>query len=741
MRGHAVNIPGQAGSVRLTRNDHGVAHITTASLRDAHFGLGFCHARDRGLQMLLVRILGQGRACELLQDSEQMLELDRYFRRWNLGAAAAAEQSQLSERARIAVDAYCEGVNFYFSRNRLPWELRLLGYRFEPWTAVDSGLTGKMAGLIVLAQSQADMERFIVECVQHGISRERLEELFQGKLQGLDEELLRRVKLSERLVPESLQWASSLPRLMASNNWVVSGRKTASGKPFLCNDPHLEINRLPPVWYEAVLRWQSRQGPRYAMGATFPGLVGVAIGRTPELAWGVTYAFMDCIDSWIEECRGGTYRRGNAWLPFATRKEVIRRKKHPPLELVFYENAHGVLDGNPKQAGYYLATRWSAREDAGGAALDGSCALLEARTVEVGQAALGRVSNSSWSWVLADHTGSIGYQMSGKMPIRPPGVSGLVPLPGWDPANDWKGFHAPEALPRALNPREGFIVTANHDLNHLGKVHPINLCMASYRADRITECLAADSTPLTLENMRKLQMDLYSAQAKQFLEIIRPLFSEFSGTHGAAVKCFQEWDLNYSSESKAAFQFEEFYRALICEVFGECEGAFGRPVLERVMHETCLFFDFYGNFDRVLLSEKSAWFGKRSRTDLYRAALAKAFAVPPKPYGETRKLRMRHLLFGGKLPLLFGFDRMLEMPGNRATVHQGQIYRGGGRELSFAPSLRFLTDLATDEIQTTLAGGASDRPFSRWYANGLPDWIRGQPKILSGLDQNELRRH
>ena len=216
-----------------------------------------------------------------------MLELDRYFRRWNLGADAAGEEAALSEWARSAVDAYCQGVNLYFGKRGLPWELRLLGARFEPWTAADIFLTSKVAGLVTLAQSQADMERFIVECVQHGLERERLEELFPGQLYGLDEGLIRQVRLSERLVPEALKWASALPRMMASNNWVLAGRKTASGQPFLCNDPHLEINRLPAVWYEAVLRWRAQDGTHYAMGATFPGLPGVAIGRTRDLAWGI----------------------------------------------------------------------------------------------------------------------------------------------------------------------------------------------------------------------------------------------------------------------------------------------------------------------------------------------------------------------------------------------------------------------------------------------------------------------
>ncbi len=731
MSERATRLDGKSGPVILERNEAGVAHITAASLDDAVFGEGFCHARDRGLQILLMRILGRGRGCEQLQDTAELLVWDRYFRRWNLGADAAQEEATLSARARSAAEAYSRGVNLWFSQKGIPWELRLLGFRFEPWTIADCSLTAKLAGLIALSQTQADMEQFIVECVRQGIPRERLEELFPGLLHGLDEGLLRQVKLSEPLVPESLKWASALPRMMASNNWVVGGARTISGKPFLANDPHLEVNRLPAIWYEAVLRWPATDGPRYAMGATFPGLPGVSIGRTPDLAWGITYAFMDCMDSWVEDCRAGKYRRGDEWLPFETRKETIRRKKNPPVELTFFENPHGVLSGDPHEAGYYLSTRWSCRDGTSAAALDSACGILEARSVAAGQEILGRLSNASWNWVLADRAGNIGYQMSGKMPRRREGVSGLVPLPGWDPANDWQGFHEPEELPRAFNPAAGFLATANEDLNHLGKVRPINLPMASYRADRINAVLARPGR-VTLDQMQKLQLDLYSTQAELFMPILRPLLAEFAAQHGEAARLLTEWDLTYTSESQAAFLFEELYQALISEVFGESAGAFGAGVLTRVLAETCLFYNFYGNFDRVLLAEKSVWFGGRSRADIYRAALSRALLKPRGTHGAKQKVLMRHLLFGGKLPLWLGFDRPLELPGNRSTVHQGQIYRGGGRETSFGPALRLVTDLATDEVQTTLAGGPSDRRFSKWYTTGIADWIQGRYKTLRG---------
>ncbi len=396
--------------------------------------------------------------------------------------------------------------------------------------------------------------------------------------------------------------------------------------------------------------------------------------------------------------------------------QTIRRKKNPSVEAVFYENNHGVLDGDPSAPGLYLTTRWSCREDNAPTALDSTCAILVAKTVEEGQAALGRVSNSAWNWVFADRSGNIGYQMSGKMPIRRSGISGMAPLPGWDQANDWQGFYAPEDLPRALNPPQGFLATANQDLNQLGKVHPINLCMASYRADRISAIIGAPNNgKMTLKDMRAIQLDLYSPQAEFFMAIIRPLLPEFASAHPEALRLLQEWDFNYTSESKAAFVFEQIYRALICQVFGECECSFGAPVLERILNETCLFFDFYGNFDRVLLAEKSAWFGKQSRANIYRTAMAKALATPPQPYGSTRKVRMRHLLFGGKFPLFLGFDCMLEMPGNRATATKSK------RPWPAAPA----TVVFQSGIPMACATGSRDDTRGSMVAVNKPSFVEG----------------
>jgi penicillin amidase len=508
--------------------------------------------------------------------------------------------------------------------------------------------------------------------------------------------------------------------MMASNNWVVSGLKTASGKPILANDPHLEINRLPNIWCENVLQFKDR----FAMGATMPGFPGILTGRNQHVAWGATYAFMDTVDSWVEKCRAGTYYRedGDQWIPFSRRRETIPRKKNPAHELVFFENDHGILDGNPETEGYYLATRWSAAVS-GAASIESMLHMWHVDTVEEGMDTLGR-QEGAWSWVLADTRGNIGFQMSGLAPIRRKGVSGLVPLPGWIADNDWQGFTLPQDLPRVLNPEQGFFATANHDLNAYGRTTPINMPMGSYRADRINDLLA-QRDDFTVEHMYNMHFDLYSRQAQVFMDILKPLLPDTEQG-----RILGEWDLCYDQNSQGAYLFEAFYRKLILETFGR--NGFGKDVCRHLWNETGVFVDFYHNIDRILLSETSVWFGGENRESFYEGVARKALDIPVRRWGESRQFMMRHLLFGGKLPVFLGFDRgPLTGIGGRATIHQGQIYRCDNRTTNFFPSYRIVTDLARDKIHSNLAGGPSDRRFSKWYVSDLENWKQGKYKSLS----------
>ena len=307
------------------------------------------------------------------------------------------------------------------------------------------------------------------------------------------------------------------------------------------------------------------------------------------------------------------------------------------------------------------------------------------------------------------------------MPIRKQGNTGFLPLPGWDPANDWQGFHPVHDLPRVLNPEEGFVVTANEDLNHLGNVSPINVAMGPYRSNRIKELIKA-KRHLEIQDFKDMHYDLYSLQAEKFMEIIRPLLPDTE-----AGKILADWDLKYSPDSKGASTFEMVYRSLYFEVFGQAMHIELEDFLEG---NTGLFIDFYDNFDGVLLAEESKWFGERSREEIYRAAIATGLSYPVQTWGEVNNIMLSHILLGGQMPSFLKFDRgPFPLPGGRSTIHQGQSFEAAGRATSFAPSYRLITDMGEHVVHTNFPGGATDRRFSKYYNSDWENWQKGRYRV------------
>ncbi|HPV98938.1 MAG TPA: penicillin acylase family protein [Spirochaetota bacterium] len=720
LSGSPVTLDTKGGKTTILRNGHGIPEISAKRYEDAYYGMGWVHAHDRQLQTLLTRLLLEGRAAETLSGEPALVEIDRYMRRMRFLPDPDSEIKKLDPEVRRHLEFYTMGFNHYLETHGAVFEFRLLGYKPEPWRIRDSLILGKIMAFLGLADAQGAMEKFLVQMVQNDLSEKKLRELFPYLSERIDYALLKKLELAPPLVPEALKWLSKIPKMTASNNWAVSGRLTASGKPMYCSDPHLEVNRIPSIWQEIVLRLPDN----VVMGASLPGVPGIAIGRTKNLAWGATYSFMDMIDYRIEECRDGRYRRGKQWKPFAVREEVIKVKKGEPVVEKVYENEHGVLEGNPFQEGHYLVMSWSAARACGAGEFNGLLALPHARSAREAMACFRKLEALSFNWVMADSSGNIAYQMSGRLFKRPRGVSGLVPLPGWEKRYSPRGFVSPAHLPSALNPPEGFIVTANQDLNRLGKAKPINLPMASYRADRIAQLLKKKKK-LTVDDMKRIHLDLYSLQAERFMRVLRPLLPDTDNG-----RILREWECSYTPDSRGATLFESVYRALIRTVFGD--NGMGREVVDWVMNETGLFNDYYGNLDEILMNPRSAWFEGRPREELFKRAIKEGLTAKPEPYGKTRLVTLSHLLFGGKLPRFLGFDYgPIQLPGGRATVPQGQIFKSAGRVTTFSPSYRMIADLAEHALHTNIAGGSSDRRFSRWYMRDMENWLKGVYKVLS----------
>ena len=712
--------------IEITRDENGVPHVNAQTEADLYFGQGYVQAMDRGMQMLLTRIIGQGRAGEILASTDELLQVDLFFRKLNLYGDCGRQVASLGKKTAALCQAYCQGIDACFA-NYIPWELKMQGYKPEPWKIEHSILLTRMIAYINLQESQGQIERLLVQMVQAGVGDELLKELFPGKLQGLDRELLKKVKLGDKLVPEGVIWSGLVPRMTASNNWAVAGKRTASGHAILAGDPHLEVNRLPNVWQELVLNLSTTEN--YLMGASVPGIPGILIGRNSNLSWSATYTFVDAIDSWVEECRGGKYKRKSLlrseWVRFRERREVIKRKRKANYNVVYYENEHGTLDGDATKEGFYLATRWASGGETGAVSLESVFQLLAAKNVKEGMALFGQFE-LSFNWVMADSAGAIAYQMSGLVPKRKSKGLGLVPQPGWDSKYDWKEFLPYTQLPRRYNSAEGYFITANNDLNSYSKSAPINVCMGPYRANRIKKLLL-EKDKLTGEDMEAIQLDLYSLQAREFMDILGAVLPPEGEQDNADI--LRGWNLEYTPDSQGAYLFEKFYRELFLDVFGD--NGPGREVVEYLLDESGIFIDFYHNFDKILMAEESVWFGEFSREEIFHRALLKIYDISPKKWGADRKIVLGHLMLKDKFPRIFGFNRgPLVLPGGRATPCQGQIYKSGGRVTTFAPSYRMIADMGEEGLRTSLLGGPSDRRFSRLYAPGIKRWLNGEYKRL-----------
>ncbi len=707
-------------NILIERNKYGIPEITANNIVDASYAIGFVHANDRQMHIMLTRVLLEGKASEKLADEPGLIEIDRFMRRMNFLPNMQKEVEKLEPKAKEQLQAYADGVNYFLDNNKAIFDFKLVGYKPEKWKIEDSLLLSKVFGFIGLVDAQMAMEKLIVQMTQNNVEEDKLKELFPYMTETIDYELLKKIKIQDAIVPSAVKWFSKLPRFNASNSWIISGQHTKSGKPILSGDPHLEGNRLPNVWAEIVIHLPENK----LTGVTIPGYPGMPIGRNNHIAWTATFSFMDMLDYRIEHCKDGKYKRENdEWIAYEPRIEKIKTKKGKIIEEKIYENENGLLEGNPFEEGHYLALKWSAQDDCG--ASESNCLLnfYEVKTVKEAQAQFRKLDASTFNFSIVDVEGNIGYQMSGRMFKRPKGTSGLIPLPAWIKGNEYQGYVDKEDLPTQYNPENGMIITTNQDLNYLGKASPINLPMATYRHDRIKQLLDKPEKK-DLAYMKKMHYDLLSVQAERFMEMIKPLIPNNENGN-----ILSNWDCKYDKESLGATIFESVYIEILKVVFGD--NGFGRDVVEQVMKETGLFNDYYGNFDNVIFKEKSTWYGNKTRAELLTFAIEEGLKKEVKPYGETRKVLLANMLFGEKFPKFFGFDYgPISLPGNRATIPQGQIFKSANRITTFTPSFRFLTDMIGNEVHTNMLGGVSDRRFSKLYTNDIENWFNGIYKIM-----------
>jgi penicillin amidase len=561
-------VDGLAAPVEIVRDHEGVPHIAGTRAEDLYTALGFAHAQDRLWQMELMRRAAQGRLSEIFGD--RTFEIDVFLRTLDLYGHAERSFSALPADSQALLETYALGVNAYLDRKtslfeaRLPPEFLLLRHTPEPWRPADSIVAIKMMALMLGTNLQHEIARLIYAA--RGLSSAEIADLMvidEGSSDGPDKasppplpELatlypLRRLAALPDPAPTAA--LDSLIGSGASNNWVVSGARTQSGKTLLANDPHLRLS-APSVWYLAHLVLAPPSGDTFNLvGATLPGTPLVVLGRSDDLAWGFTTTGADVQDIFIEKINPANpaeYLTPDGWRRFEISEMVIRIKGAPPRTVERRRTRHGpVLPASWRGLGGLLgddhvaALQWTALSDDDTTIAAG---LIDTRVHRVAEymEKMRLYVVPMQSIVVADAGGRIGLIAPGRVPIRAPGnrVAGRAPVPGWDASYDWQGFVPFSELPRIENPPQGAIGTANARI--VGPDYPHHLTFdweAPYRKQRLGE-LVLERSGHDLATMRAAQLDVYSPAFARLKDLMIAAARPSVTTHAAILDRLSKWD-------------------------------------------------------------------------------------------------------------------------------------------------------------------------------------------------------
>ncbi len=707
------------------RDENGVPRIRGGSWLDALYGLGYLHAMDRGTQLLFARSVASGRASEEISDTPEMRETDRFFRTVGLHAGLDAEVRQLDDGVFAQLTAYCEGVNDGVRGCGRSLPMWATGYQPQPWNQRSIMLLGKLLSFGGLAVSQMQNERLLIELIHSGVSETGLRELFGFRLDNVDFEVIRQVKMANQLSDEALELITDLPRLAGSNAWAVAPHRSASGGALLASDPHLEVNRLPGIWYEAILEWGDGH---YVMGATLPGCPLFAVARTERVAWGVTYMKGDTVDYFIEDCRRGgetgwQYRRNSTWCDFRVRRETVNGKSIGSVEMPVFENDQGTLEGDLEELGpgYHLSIAWTGNHEGNGSALGCWLNLIAAQTTSKAMDIVRECVQPTLCWVIADADGHIGMQSCGRFPVRGGGQVGLAPIPAWDPKNHWQGWVSNDSLPREYDPQCGFVATANEEKHPVKGPVLVTQPLPDYRKRRICARLT-QMTNVTVDDMQKLQYDLVSTQASDLLAVFLPHLPD-----GPIKERLAQWDHSFHPDSFEATLFMRLYRNVMVELLG-CDHGIGWRRMVYLCTRAGYSQMLLTTADRVLAREHSFWWENREKGEMIRKAAERLENEREQPWSKINFFHFTDRFFGNhQVGHILGFNsRRHAMPGCHATLFQGHVLHTAKRETTFAPSYHFVADLSTQEAWTNMPGGPSESRFSRYYKSDISRWFSGQ---------------
>ena len=721
--------------IEILFDDRMIPHVFAQNDHDVYYAQGYVTAMHRLWQMDFQTRFAAGRISEVV--GAKAIEVDKYQRRMGMmyGAENSLEGMMADPQSREMLLAYTEGINDYIKsldKRKLPVEYKLLNFKPEKWTPIKCALLLKQMSAVLAMGSDEFYMTNVLKKYGPGITKDLFPD-YPFK--------------EDPIIPVGTKWdfdalpipptPKSFTEMMTtdnatkqkvegigSNNWAVSGIKTASGFPILANDPHLDLT-LPSIWYQIQLHAPGIN----TYGVSLPGAPGVIIGFNQNIAWGVTNVAADVLDFYqikFKDDKHDRYWYNNKWNATKPRYETIKIKGGKDIVDTVYYTHHGPIvyfqkptysRANNVPTGHAL--RWIAHDKSN--EMKTFYLMNRAKNYDDYRKALPYFTAPAQNFIFASADNDIAITPNGKFPLKWKNQGKFI-LDGTDPSNDWQGWIPASQNPTVKNPPRNFVSSANQSSTDPTYPYYINWEFAPYeRGKRINDRLAAMKN-VTADSMRNLQMDSYSIMAENLVPYILPLVNNanLNATQKESYNLITKWNKYFDAKSVAASVFDLWTKRLSTEIWDDDFGDKDTPMRFPSRDRTIELIQKDPNskwFDNVKTSKKE------TLADLVNASFKYACDSLERKYGPIgedwqwgnfKNSNVPHL---AKIPG-FGSKKML-IGGSKSTVNALSETNG--------PSWRMVIELGkTPKGHGVYPGGQSGNPGSPFYDNMIDTWAEGK---------------
>lgn len=763
--------------IEIFRDSMAIPYIFAESDEDAAFALGYLHAQDRLFSMDLVRRAGEGRLSEIL--GEKTIPFDKMFRTVGIKRTIEKNINLYDPKVIRILESYSDGVNLFIKnfKGNYPIEFDILGYDPYEWEPIHSLIIVRLMGWELNMSWWVD---FTFAQIVQKFGKEKALEILPDYPENspyvIQTEYKKLASLNSSLIETDKQFRNFLGIYgthLGSNNWVVNGKMSSSGKPIIANDPHLAFS-APGKFYAAVIKSKDLNNDKTgwnAAGVTIPGVPGIVIGKNEDIAWTMTNIMNDDADFYIEkiDSSGKNYFLNNTWKELRIIKDTIKVKDADDYIFEIKETHRGPIISEIHPGTFLfseeqikmpaISMKWLGNEFSD--ELNAFLKLNNAKNIPDVRAAMKDFSLPGQNFVIADKEGNIGYVFGARVPLRKSSNPTLI-FDGTTTENDWLGYLAPNELPYLFNPSQNYIASANNKVVKNFKYHISNLWEPSSRIERILELLNSKNIH-SKEDFMEYQIDVYSPYAKKLVKYILDSFNGIK-IHDKnlqqSLELLSEWDFEMNSQSQAPAIYSVFFIELLKNTYYDEMG--------KELYNQFVFIANvpYRSIIQIIENPNSSWFDdiktkkKETRDEIIRKSLSDALTqleqklgknIANWQWGNIHKVIFKHS-FSGQSAVLDKFINIgaYSIGGDGTTIFNTEYpLFESNKEISLlnhepfenilGPQIRFVYDFENQEdLFLILTTGQSGNVLSKHYNDMTKYWIEGK-YINVKTDEQSIR--